>query len=276
MDFSFHRTYRGPVKAVILDWAGTTVDYGCIAPAAVFVQVFKNNGMEITMEQARGPMGLMKRDHIRTILQLEPVGQAWQQAHNQAFTEADVESIYEQFIPLQMAVLDDYADPIPGTLELMKALRQRGIRIGSTTGYNREMMEKLAPEAKRRGYEPDYWVCSTDVPAGRPYPWMMYKNAMELGVYPPEAIVKIGDTLPDIDEGLNAGAWTVGLTQCGNEVGLSVAEVSQLAPEVLKNKLDTVSKKMYQAGAHYVAAGPQACETIIDDINQRLTHGERP
>lgn len=276
MTFNFQRTYRGPVKAVILDWAGTTVDYGCIAPAAVFVQVFKNNGVDITMEQARGPMGLMKRDHIRTILQLEPVAQAWQKAHGIPYTEADVESIYTQFIPLQLAVLNDYADPIPGTVELVKALKQRGIRIGSTTGYNREMMEKLVPEAKRRGYEPDYWVCSTDVPAGRPYPWMMYKNATELGVYPPEAIVKMGDTLPDIDEGLNAGAWTVGFTQCGNEVGLSQAEVHQLAPNVLNAKIESVSKKMYQAGAHYVVSGPEAAAAIIEDINQRLAHGERP
>ncbi len=276
MDFIFRRTYRGPVKAVVFDWAGTTVDYGCMAPAAVFVKVFKNKSIDISMEQARGPMGLMKRDHIRAITQLEPVTAQWQDAYDRLCTEDDIDAMYSDFIPLQLAVLADYADPIPGAVELAAALRQRGVRIGSTTGYNREMMEKLAPEAKRRGYEPDCWVCSTDVAAGRPYPWMFYQNAMQLGVYPPEAIVKIGDTLPDIDEGLNAGAWTVGVARCGNEIGLNEKDIAGLPSETLNAKLDGVRKKMYKAGAHFVVDGPWACEAVIDEINQRLARGEKP
>lgn len=276
MDFIFRRSYRGPVKAVIFDWAGTTVDYGCLAPAAVFLKVFENKSVRITPEQARAPMGLMKRDHIRVIVQMEPVARQWQEAHGRPCTEEDVEAMYHDFIPLQLACLADYADPIPGAVELVARLRQRGIKIGSTTGYNREMMERLVPEARRRGYEPDCWVCSTDVRAGRPYPWMIYQNAMQLDVYPLEAMVKIGDTLPDIEEGLNAGVWTVGVAQCGNEIGLSEKEVAALPSDVLKLKLEQARQRLHRAGAHFVVDGPWECEAVVEEISQRLARGERP
>ena len=70
MEFVFQRAFRGELKAVILDWAGTTVDFGCFAPAGVFVEVFKRKGVEITMDEARGPMGLHKKDHIRTVAKM--------------------------------------------------------------------------------------------------------------------------------------------------------------------------------------------------------------
>ncbi len=276
MEFFFRRSYRGPIKAVILDWAGTAVDYGCCAPAQVFRKVFANHGVEITEEQARGPMGLMKRDHIRQITQMGPVAQQWQVVHGHPADEADVEQMYADFIPLQLAILADYADPIPGTLAFVAELHQRGIKIGSTTGYNREMMEVLVPEAARRGYAPDAWVCATDVPAGRPFPWMLYANAMKLGAYPPESIVKIGDTLPDIDEGLNAGAWTVGVAQTGNEIGLTQEQVGQLPAGELATKLESVRRRMAAAGAHSVVDGVWDCAAVIEDIGQRLAQGERP
>ena len=184
--------------------------------------------------------------------------------------------MYREFIPLQLECLADYADPIPGVIELAAVLRRRGIKIGSSTGYNREMTEFLAREARQRGYEPDSWVSSTDVPAGRPYPWMIYENAVRLGAYPQEAIVKIGDTLPDIEEGLNAGTWTVGITKTGNEVGLSAAEVAALPLETLKPKLAAIRKRMTQAGAHFVVDVQAECEAVIDEIDRRLASGERP
>ncbi len=57
MTFSYHRTYRGPIKALLLDWAGTTMDFGCMAPAVVFIKVYEKAGVPITMEEARQPMG---------------------------------------------------------------------------------------------------------------------------------------------------------------------------------------------------------------------------
>ena len=276
MDFVFHRTYRGPLKGIILDWAGTTMDYGCYAPAVVFVEVYKRKQVPISIQEARVPMGAHKKVHIRKISQIEAVAQRWESVHGRIPTEADIEAMFQEFIPLQLACLADYADLIPGTLEAVKDFRGRGLKIGSTTGYTGDMMALLLTEARRRGYEPDATVCATDVPAGRPEPWMCLQNAMHLRIFPMEAIVKVGDTLPDIEEGLNAGMWTIGLAKTGNEVGLNESEINQLPADVLKTKLAVAYQRMQQTGAHYVVDGISNVPPILDDINARLARGERP
>jgi len=276
MEFNYRRSYQGFLQGVILDWAGTTMDYGCYAPAVVFIEVYKRHGVEITIEEAREPMGAHKKVHIRQISQIPAVAKKWEQAHNRACTEEDVEQMFQEFIPLQIACLADYAELIDGCLEAVQKFRDRGLKIGSTTGYIGEMMSLLLSEAKKRGYEPDSTVCATDVPAGRPEPWMCLKNAENLGIYPMESIVKIGDTLPDIYEGLNAGMWTIGLAKTGNELGLNAKEIEALPPEELQRRLTRANTRMAQAGAHYVVDGIWDCDPIIDDINARLARGEKP
>ncbi len=276
MEFVFKRTYRGPLKAVLLDWAGTTMDYGCLAPAVAFREVFKRRGVEITIDEARAPMGAHKKVHIRQITQNENVARRWEQAYGHRPGEADVEAMFEDFIPLQLRCLAQYADLIPGTLAAVAECRRRGLKIGSTTGYTGEMMALLAEEAKRRGYAPDSTVCATQVPAGRPHPYMCWQNAINLQTYPLEAFVKIGDTLPDIEEGLNAGMWTVGLAKTGNEMGLSETEVAALEPAVREARLARASKRLRQTGAHYVVDSVADIVPILDAINARLATGERP
>ena len=276
MEFYFQRTYRGPLKAILLDWAGTTMDYGCYAPAVVFVQVYERKGVPITMEEARAPMGAHKKVHIRKISQQDAVRERWQQAHGRAPNEDDVEAMFQDFVPLQMNVLADYADLIPGTLDAVKEFRARGMKIGSTTGYTREMMDLLQSEAAKRGYVPDSTVCAADVPEGRPAPFMCLQNMLNLQVYPPEAIVKVDDTLPGIEEGLNAGMWTIGLAKTGNEIGLNASEIGQLSSEDLRAKLERAYTRMAQCGAHYVVDGIWDVPAVLDDINARLRRGERP
>lgn len=276
MDFVFQRSYRGPLKAAIFDWAGTTVDFGCFAPAVVFTEVFKKYGIDITMDQARGPMGAAKRDHIKQISEMPSVAAAWQDKHGAACSEADIDAMYADFIPMQLKCILDYNELVPGTIDCMKDLRARSMKIGGTTGYNGDMMRAVAEDAERRGYIPDASTCADDVPAGRPHPWMCIKIAMDLQVYPMEAIVKVGDTVPDIDEGVNAGMWTVGLTVSGNEIGMTPEEIKAASAETMKAKIDKATKKLAQAGAHYVIDSIADLAPVIDDINARLKRGERP
>ncbi len=276
MDFVFRRTYRGPLKAVLLDWAGTTMDYGCFAPAVVFVEVFKRKGVDITVEEARPPMGAHKKVHIREIARNEQVAKRWQQAHGRAPDEQDIEAMFKEFIPLQLGCLAQYAELIPGALAMVADCRRRGLKIGSTTGYTSEMMTLLQAEAKRRGYVPDSTVCATQVPAGRPYPYMCLQNAINLQIYPMEASVKIGDTLPDIEEGLNAGMWTIGLAKTGNEMGLTEAQIDALSPGERQAKLERAYKRMHQTGAHYVVDGIADVPPVLDAINLRLAAGAKP
>ena len=276
MTFVFKRTYRGPLQAVIFDWAGTTVDYGSRAPAMVFVEVFRRQGVEISFEEARGPMGMAKRDHIKQLTELAPIALRWQAVNGRLPTEADIEAMYEAFIPLQVEALADYAELIPGTLAGVADCRRRGMAIGANTGYNREMVEVLAAEARKQGYAPDSIVCADDVPSGRPAPWMALRNAQELGVYPLEAIVKVDDTVPGLEAGLNAGMWTIGIAKTGNELGLSRSEVEALEPEELETRLGRAYTRLYQAGAHYVVDGVGDLPGVLDHLNRRLAGGEKP
>ena len=263
MEFYFQRGYRGPLKAVMLDWAGTTLDYGCYAPAVVFVQVYERQGVPISIEEARVPMGAHKKVHIRKLSKMEAIAARWQEEHGRAPNEEDVETMFADFVPLQLGCLADYAELIPGTVEAMTEFRRMGLKIGSTTGYMTEMMDVLIEEAARRGYKPDSSVCAAEVPAGRPAPWMCLQNAQMLGVYPMEACVKVDDTLPGIEEGLNAGMWAIGLAKTGNEIGLTEAEIEALDADVYQARLQRAYARMAQTGAHYVVDGISDVPPII-------------
>lgn len=219
MQYRYARIYRGRIRAVITDLAGTTVDFGSCAPAGAFAELFARQGVTVTPEQARGPMGLHKRDHIAALATLPGVSAQWEQQHGSPCGEEDIDAIYEAFIPLQVACLPKFADLIPGVLDTVKALREQDIAVAATTGYNREMLTTVLDGARSQGFEPDAAVCAEDVPAGRPAPWMNHRAMEALGVFPREGVIAIGDTLPDIEAGLNAGVWTVGVTATGNKIG---------------------------------------------------------
>jgi phosphonoacetaldehyde hydrolase len=276
VDFLFRRSYRGALKMVVLDWAGTTVDFGCFAPAGVFARVFAENGVEISMREAREPMGLHKRDHIRAIAQMERVAAAWTAQHGRPCSEADIEAMFAHFVPLQLEVIADYAELIPEVPIAQAGFRRRQLKIGTTTGYNTQMMELLVPLAKRQGYEPDFVVCASEVPAGRPAPWMALRNAEKLGVYPLEACVKICDTPADIAEGLNAGMWSVGVVLSSNELGMSQAEIRRCPADELARRKDWARQRMSGAGAHFVIDTLAEVNVVFDEIEARLKQGERP
>ena len=221
-------------------------------------------------------MGLMKKDHLRRILSIPSVARAWHAKHGKAPSQADIENLFRDFIGMQTSVLKDYAKPIPGLLAVIEELRARSIKIGSTTGYLRSMMDILAPEAGKNGYEPDCIVCPDEVPAGRPYPWMCYQNAIQLGVHPMQAMVKVGDTTPDIEEGLNAGMWTVGLSLTGNMLGLDEEQVKILSATERKKACEKIEAQLYEAGAHFVIEGIWDLLRVVDEIEARLAQGGRP
>jgi phosphonoacetaldehyde hydrolase len=276
MEFLFRRSYRGSLKCAILDWAGTTMDYGVYAPAVAFLEVFRRQGVEISMAEARAPMGMHKKEHLRRIAQTPEVAARWRQVKGREVRTEDIETMFADFVPLQLACLGLYAQLIPGTLEALAELRARRMLSGSTTGYTRAMVDVVLREAQRQGYRPDCTVAADEVPAGRPFPYACWQNAIQLQVWPAEACVKIGDTVPDIGEGLNAGMWTVALALTGNEVGLNEQEVRALAPEERRRKTQAAEERLSAAGAHYVVEGIWDLPPVIDEINRRLAGGETP
>jgi phosphonoacetaldehyde hydrolase len=242
-------------QAVILDWAGTTVDYGSCAPATVFVEIFRRRGVQITVAEARGPMGRSKRDHIAAVAALPRVAASWRAARGGLPSNADVQAMYDDFLPLQKETLARGSDVIPGVVKAITLCRRQGLKIGSTTGYTRELMEIVAPIAAREGYKPDCIVCSDDVPAGRPAPWMNFRAAERLSVYPMSSIIVVDDTPVGIEAGLNAGCLTVAISQTGNALGLSADEVASLPAATLEARLAAIERAFLELGAHHVIRG---------------------
>jgi phosphonoacetaldehyde hydrolase len=261
---------------VVFDWAGTTVDHGSRAPVAAFVRAFAAHGVALTAAEARGPMGLHKRDHVRALLRLPEVARRWREARGADWSEDDVGRLYHDFIPLQLEVIESHAGLVPGLLACLDELRGSGIKVGATTGYFRAAAECLYAAAARQGYVPDHCVCADDVPEGRPSPWMVFRTMEALGVYPPSAVVKVGDTVPDVEEGRNAGAWSVGVTGSSSLVGLTEAELGALSREKRRDLLGAAREALRAAGAHAVIASLGELPEVLADVGSRLRRGERP
>lgn len=265
-----------PIQAVFLDWAGTVVDHGSIAPVKALEDIFADAGVPVPRPLVRSYMGLAKKDHIRKLLEEPEVIAKWISAHGKAPTEGNVKQLYQRFEPQMMALLAGYADVISGTAETTEILRARGIKIAGTTGYTRPMLEHLQTLAAAQGYRTDASLVPEDVGAGRPYPWMCYKLAIDLRIYPLSACVKVGDTESDIREGRNAGMWTIGLTRSGNAVGLTEAEWHHLDLKDQSRLLASAEKDLRNAGAHYTAEAIGDILPILDEIEQRILRRELP
>ena len=264
------------LQAVVFDWAGTIIDFGSCAPMGAFVKLFEQFGVDITIAEARGPMGMAKWDHIKALGTLPRIAAQWKASQGHAFGDADVDRLYDVFTPMNAASVRDHAGFIPGALEAVGAARERGLKIGSTTGYNRPIMEVVVPIAAAGGYVPDNLVCAGDLAEGRPSPLMMYRCFADLGVWPPHTVVKVDDTGVGLQEGLNAGTWTVGLAVSGNAVGLTLAEWQALDAARQQEHRESATAQLRAAGAHYVIDSVANLPNVLEDIERRLQRGERP
>lgn len=264
------------LRAAILDWAGTVIDHGSRAPMGAFVRVFAEFGIAITEADARGPMGMAKRDHIRALTRLPHVAAAWQARHGHAVREDDIDAIFAAFEPMTVAAVAEHADLIPGAMAAVQALAAQGLRIGSTTGYTRPIMQAVLPRAAAAGYVPEVVVCAGDLPAGRPSPLMMWHAMAALGVWPADRVVKVDDTPVGLGEGVAAGTWTVGVALTGNIAGLSAAALAALPPAARAALRARAAAELTAAGADLVIDGIADLPAAIAAIDRRLAAGERP
>lgn len=264
------------IKALILDWAGTTVDFGSLAPVAALQRVFEANGVPVTAAEVRAHMGTLKKDQIRAICAGERVANAWASQHGRAPGEQDVERLFGEFLPQQSEILVEFSEPIPRVPETVEAWRAAGLGIGSTTGYTRALLDVVMPAAAAGGYMPDASATPDEVGGGRPRPFMCYRNAILLGAYPLWHCVKIGDTPSDIGEGRNAGMWTIAITATGNEIGLSRCEWEALPSDVRAQREEQAAGRLAGAGAHFTAPTLAECGPVLEEIERRLAAGEKP
>ncbi len=277
-DYRYHREYRGKVKALVLDWSGTVADAYVLAPAVVFVEVFKKHGVEISMEEARGPMGLRKDLHIKALTEVPEIRARWKKIKGKEPTQKDVDKMFKDFVPMQLKCLRKYTALLPGVAKVTQRLQKQGIKIGSSTGFVRSMVDILEKDAKKQGYVPDASVAGDEVAHGaRPKPFMVYKNLDMMDVHPIQSVVKVDDTISGVGEALEAGCWGVGVARYSNYMNInSLDEDKKLPKAEIERRLEKTRDILRKAGAHYVIDSLADIEPVIDDINARLARGERP
>jgi len=272
------KRYKGKVQAVILDWSGTTADAYVVAPAVVFVEVFKRQKVEISMLEARGPMGLRKDLHIKALTEVDEIKERWKKIHGKYPEQSDVDRMFADFVPLQLDCLRKYTTLLPGVAEVTQRLQKQGIKIGSTTGFVRSMVDILEEDSAKQGYKPDASVAGDEVTNGaRPSPHMVYKNLDMLNITPIQSVVKVDDTASGVGEAVNAGCWGIGVTRYSNYMNVDTPEDGKkLSEDEIKKRVAKTKDILEKAGAHYILESLADIEPVIEDINKRLARGERP
>jgi len=250
-----------------MDWAGTAVDFGCFAPVNAFIRAFGEIAIDLSTKEVREPMGAAKIEHIRRLLRMERISRAFKTAHHRDWNEEDVVKLNQSFEKFLFATLTDYTDPMPHVVETITFLRRQGIKIGSTTGYTRTMMDVVEPAARLKGYFVENCITPDGLPMGRPAPFMIFKNMIDLNVQDIDCVVKVGDTLEDIREGSNAKTWTVGVVIGSSELGLCETEVNGMPLSELNTQIAAVRQKMLRGGAHYVIDSLSELPGVIERIN---------
>lgn len=256
------------IKAVIFDWAGTLIDQGSCAPTAAFQRCFAAFGVEISLREARGPMGLPKRAHIEALLAEPAIAERWQAKHGRPADQADIDALYDTFLPLNETIAADYADLIDGAGATLAWLAKRGIKVGTTTGYTRSIMERVLPRVAEQGFVPKSVICSDDLSEGRPGPLCMYQSFVNLAAYPPEAVLKVDDTAPGLAEGRAAGSICVGVTLSGNAAALSPDELARLSPEAREALHEKLVPALKAAGADHVLRSVAELPMLIETLNR--------
>jgi len=266
----------GAIKAVVFDWAGTMVDFGCMAPVEALVAAFAGEGVAITAAEARADMGRAKRDHVRALMAYPRIAAAWASARGAAPSEADGDHLFAALEPLMRAQAARCADLIPGAAALAASLRAEGVKVGSCTGYTRAMMSEVAPRAAAQGYAPEVIVCAGETPSGRPSPLMLWQALVTLDAWPASACVKVDDAEVGVSEGRAAGCWTIGVAASGNGVGRSLADYQALPPGERRALTDAAARSLSAAGADYVVDTVADLAPVLDEIAARIRAGERP
>ncbi|MDT8923874.1 phosphonoacetaldehyde hydrolase [Pseudomonas taiwanensis] len=270
--------YSNPtqLQAAILDWAGTVVDFGSFAPTQIFVEAFAEFDVQMSIEEARGPMGMGKWDHIRTLCDVPEIAERYRKVFGRTPTDDDVTAIYERFMPLQIEKIAVHSALIPGALDTLTGLRKDGLKIGSCSGYPKVVMDKVVELAAQNGYVADHVVATDETPNGRPWPAQALANVIALGIDDVAACVKVDDTVPGILEGRRAGMWTVALVCSGNALGLTWEGYQSLSVEKLERERQRIRSMFAGSRPHYLIDTINDLPEVVADINRRLAKGEMP
>jgi phosphonoacetaldehyde hydrolase len=265
------------IRAVVFDWAGTIVDFGSLAPMGAFVRLFAKHGITISVAQARVPMGLPKLAHIAALGAMPEIAAQWQLAKGRGFGAADAADLLQEFVPMSAASALEHSDFIPGFLDSYAWLQQQGMGVATTTGYTRCIMEPLIALAAEAGFAPARVICCDDVAQSRPSPLGMQACMETLGLAGQSArVVKVDDTVPGLQEGINAGCWTVAVAASGNALGWSWDQWVHASEDEREHALVDARAGLRAAGAHEVIDSVADLRRALTAIEARAAAGQTP
>lgn len=264
------------IVAVLFDWAGTMIDFGSRAPVMAMEQVFDKAGVPADEVTIRRYMGMAKREHVISILSEDEMAGRWRAARGSDWSEADVDALMVELEPAMAASASLCRDLIPGAATCASALRHKGIKVGSTTGYTRTMMADIIPAAAEQGYAPDAIVCAGETALGRPAPLMLWQAMAELSAWPAGRCVAVDDAPVGIVAGRNAGLWTIGLAGSGNGVGMTYDAFTGLSAADRMARMAPVIAEFFAAGADFVIESVADLCLAIGAIEDALTKGQMP
>lgn len=265
------------IKGIVLDWAGTIVDFGSLAPMGAFVELFARHHIEITIAEARVPMGLPKIDHIVALAQIPAIAAQWLASKGSPFSHNDAQQLLSEFQPMSAKAALDRSHFIPGFMSAYHELKAQGMAFATTTGYTRKIMTPLIDIARAKGFTPALVVCCDDVARSRPDPMGMQACLQAMGLHgKANQVIKVDDTAPGLAEGLAAGAWTVGVAVSGNALGWSHESWLQASAQDQAHAKTSASALLLAAGAHEVIDSVADLPDAIARIEQRMALGETP
>jgi phosphonoacetaldehyde hydrolase len=265
------------IHGIVLDWAGTIVDFGSLAPMGAFVELFARHQVEITIDEARVPMGLPKIEHIDALGRMPTIADQWQALHGKPFSQDDAQQLLKEIEPMSAKAALDRSTFIPGFMTVYHALKNQGLAFATTTGYTRKIMTPLIEIARVQGFTPALVVCCDDVAHSRPDPMGMQACLQAMGLHGKAAqVIKVDDTAPGLAEGLAAGSWTVGVAISGNALGWTQETWEQTSNTDKAKARALASAVLQAAGAHEVIDSVAELPLAIARIEQRMAMGETP
>ncbi|MCB9638670.1 MAG: phosphonoacetaldehyde hydrolase [Myxococcales bacterium] len=279
MEFFYQRSYRGPVKAVVLDLEGTSIDHGGLGLAKALIELFQRYQVSLPMDRAHTPHALLKEVHLQRLFQTPSIAEQWRKQHQSLPDGAKLQSLVDELQQIQLSHTTQTAQLLPGVASSVQKWQQAGILISAVSSETEVITQAHIQHAATQGFQPDCAISIDQIPSTQPTapaPWLIAQSAMLLEVYPWESIVSIGDTVDDIEAGLNAGVWTVGIVQTGREMGLTAQEFQAMPSEQRQDLIAEIKHRMYRSGAHFVVNTFDQCNIVLDEIQDRLAIGIRP
>jgi phosphonatase-like hydrolase len=192
------------IRMIIFDMAGTTIDEDNVVYKTLLAAI-KDHGYDFTLEEVMAAgAGREKKQAIQSVLKLHEIDD-----------EKISGEIYDHFsILLNEAYHYLKVKPQPNAVDLFRVLRDQHILIVLNTGYRSETAWSLIDKLGwRMGVEFDDLITASDVKNSRPHPDMILLAMHKFAITEPAEVIKVGDSVTDVEEGRNAGcALSIGIT----------------------------------------------------------------